>query len=1682
VADEDNILAISRELDTDKAQTKVIRGLDGDKDKAVHAMEMTDGDQDAAQYAYGNYDLAHKAYRSRLSQHVVENDPMLQTYFNKNPMAPIVSKDDIHNLTKYNQSASKLGEILSDPMARMAAPIIVDEVESDPSGALAAGTRSALHATPATLAGAAAFPVGAETGAAVGAVGGPIGALVGGVIGGLGSAALAAYVTSKAEQKVTETFFPEEAERVKRDVEEHPIATVVGELATSAPLFGVGGLTKGSLLWRAAGATFMGGIEAAREEYAKGELDPYTMTGAIVGGALFVGKPTMFGEAVMAPGERLARAFTTGKFLTRYGRMGERPPGNANPVWDEFRAQDSKDAMDIYDEAFKDAQGSETRELSKDLFGNLTEQHSDADIALVREAVNKLYGDKRPEPGDGKLGDIPGISEQLELFRQLTGEDVTVGLKHWMNIDKEVEKVLHDDIRLRNDLYTLNEAKDVPKPEDAWDKAAPQQPTENEQVIADMRKSTGLGDPLIKEEPIPGPEPETVLFKSGVILPKRDYDSIVKEIKEIRDKDEAAAVERERKKAERRRKAEWSEEIAEMHSEVADHIDSKPDVKGWKFMSAGEVGGQLIGAKPKIDPTSMTPEQLTDFPKHWLSSGGLDVDQIGPLLGFKTGADFVEDMKAFRKAKGEEPFTQFRSRLIQAESMRRMEDRYGEFERLNAEEARDHVIGPKEEDLLWREYQVLADLSGQKIAFDRAAVKAMAAEDLAGRQHAKVSVIGVARELSKAARRTHDAWDKGDLLGAFQARQNVVHLTALANEAKKFETRKKADARILKQLWKREPTNMDPEFADWAHYLMLRHEIPVNRSQEHLDETLDRPEREFKTLDTWANSKNVPVDPNNSIAVGLPAGYLDFKTSYNPNFPIWEKLLDPSFDKLFDNMTVREYKGLTNAFRVLKKVGQDQSKGTLVINEKDVVAKDLAEKLQGGIERFGVIGQSAGPIKKLILSGYRRSLTWLENMDTFFGNLAAQDESGTWLTHILYPIEKADSAFMHDALKELAPRLEKALGAQDPRWHLKKVDNDTIMHEVHKTPLNLNNGSIVALYLVTGSRSAINHTAAGYNLKPDELIAYRDRVGTKEHYLMAKEIAKQFGWTQDIVDDMTMRRSGTILERDDPGIIQTPFSPSGGEPGWYYPRRQDTAIRPYMEAVDPHAQNINVALPHSFTIERTGKVYPVELHIDGLAQDLLQRLKYAHMQPIADIYNKVLRRPEIVQALQRHFGQERVDMLEQYFRDITGARGTRSNMETAINWLFGRLSGGSITDVIGFNIGTIEKHSPQSIAQSIADIGMRKFFKEVSRDMLGNNSYSEGVNRDFIHKGAIIGGREWKGVKALQTRRRNYQEDPEEISRLMRGQMLPGEAGAKAFAQLGASTLGFVDQQMSELTWMARYRQRNAENFARLTEGKQLTPEQLKDAEWEAHDLAESQANRMVRMTHGSPSIVGKAEWLRSQNAMVKAGAQAMNFFNNALNRRFRSIYMIQDLVHGRSPRPVMEDVRTIAKDIFTYVFLPTLIEDTVEPLCKVEDSAAACGAKFVGQGLAAPIPLFRDLVHGMLSETTPTYGTYTNLFRFGVNAARSGKRYLVDDDESKLGDVVENVMGLTGGLLSIPYGTGVPLAAPGRIANWAIKYNQGSEDLPEDWKELHRLIRHGKTRAPKHEEERIRLIERLFE
>src|SRR5882762_11485065 len=84
-----------------------------------------------------------------------------------------------------------------------------------------------------------------------------------------------------------------------------------------------------------------------------------------------------------------------------YVRAGEEPAVGVHPYLDEIKTEQAKQDGDALKEALSESAKSATRERSPEFYAQFVRSHiGEREIGISAEAIQKLYGEKIPEPGD----------------------------------------------------------------------------------------------------------------------------------------------------------------------------------------------------------------------------------------------------------------------------------------------------------------------------------------------------------------------------------------------------------------------------------------------------------------------------------------------------------------------------------------------------------------------------------------------------------------------------------------------------------------------------------------------------------------------------------------------------------------------------------------------------------------------------------------------------------------------------------------------------------------------------------------------------------------------------------------------------------------------------------------------------------------------------------------------------------------------------------------------------------------------------------------------------------------------------------------------------------------------------------------------------------------------------------
>lgn len=229
---------------------------------------------------------------------------------------------------------------------------------------------------------------------------------------------------------------------------------------------------------------------------------------------------------------------------------------------------------------------------------------------------------------------------------------------------------------------------------------------------------------------------------------------------------------------ERRRSKWWREESAKVRQEVTEEIDTLPAYAAMRALRRGQMpdGTQLSIKMNSADLTERYGASTARRLAFTHSRDGQPLDVVAPMLGYESGDQLVKAML------GAVP----RGDLIARETEQRMLERHGPKSTGEAaERALDAVHNERRADVLQKELTALGKVGNRRQITSQQILKEAARRVMAERKVRDIQPAEYQRAEAKAAREAFDAARRGNLDGAYEAKQRQLLNFYLYREARK---------------------------------------------------------------------------------------------------------------------------------------------------------------------------------------------------------------------------------------------------------------------------------------------------------------------------------------------------------------------------------------------------------------------------------------------------------------------------------------------------------------------------------------------------------------------------------------------------------------------------------------------------------------------------------------------------------------------------------------------------------------------------------------------------------------------------------------------------------------------------------------------------------------------------------
>jgi len=1113
---------------------------------------------------------------------------------------------------------------------------------------------------------------------------------------------------------------------------------------------------------------------------------------------------------------------------------------------------------------------------------------------------------------------------------------------------------------------------------------------------------------------------------------------------------------------ERMNSREWEDYVIAHTPEVEAEVRSRPEVG---------IYDDLVKRKFKIGIASVDEATRAQLPAHWFSANGIAADDVAHFYGYDNGDELLAVLTTMRRIT--EGFQgNIITRLTKATVYQNALEALGPTQADRLDEATDHALSLTQMELIHERILQLGQEIGAGLPMSKEAV-AWGVKALVDRENfRRTKATRYLRESGREARQMEQFHLNGDLRNAFIHAQGQYVALLKAKLATEIEKDVKRLQKLVKTFSKREVTGVQQEFTNWIHFLL-------NYSGFHVRDPMD----------VWTEIRSHDEQDLNRFVLKKQAEGIPIM--------IAPELLDPSYFRNYDDMTVLEARQLLNAVRSLAKSGREVKK-IVVSGDK----RDLNETIDNFIDQINTLREDFAP-------DYRRrsvkqlSRTYLAvhlQMESLFNRWAYGKAFGDFNLFLRDMIEAANYESSLDAeignayrklpaysTSQLNQRVQNNL-FKDPR----EAWTPTSGHPAGTwdwtkatTPIPMYKRNVLAVLLNAGNPDNLERLATGFGLQPQQVINWLFRVTNKRDWDWAQKHGDIFAKLKGLSDKMYRRLNDIAPESVPLFPIQTPW---GVYKGWYHPIVHDSLFfGDFRENLSEEGlfakEYVRAGTANAYTKDRTNYRGPLELELDAIPGRLRQEIHDIAFREAVLHTAKVFGNARFKNAVALKYGREYADNLMPWLKYVAnGAVMNDAAQRTFMVWAdFARQN--IMGTLIGFNPRTVQKHATTAAGNSIMEVGGKDFLRAMASLYL--NPVSGLSNWRFAMNSSL----------ELQRRHQHFMETVSGAfeTRLPIRSLLPAKLDAMRKFILHAGTLPVSGSDLATAVpvWLAAYTQvmegRNieyneyrAKQMAKIA-GENRSWEQIINMSGVVPRPGDAIyfADRAVRRAHGSTAVTNRPPIMQG-GALQQWITSFYVFFNHIAQRQYELAWRARVASGKSTSQEAIDGVRkgtSFIAGIFFYVIFLAMVEAWVTPRKgehqykqdswaekawdATADLALSLSASWVG---------VRDFVHSVLGGGDPNLG----LLGTPISAGRDLYRDIADHksyDPKSAGKIIKHAN------TAIGVATGLSNAEIGNMMRYVYDLEHGNAH-PQNEGDWWRGMTKGEERP---REDRPDMVERFL-
>jgi hypothetical protein len=1107
-------------------------------------------------------------------------------------------------------------------------------------------------------------------------------------------------------------------------------------------------------------------------------------------------------------------------------------------------------------------------------------------------------------------------------------------------------------------------------------------------------------------------------------------------INERLQQDHEAALDRAVKEQTKTQSKEWKANTEVMRKEVEQDMYNRPDIAANEWFRTGTLFGQR-GKTPRIDPAFLSPEQKAGLPGEYVRRGGINPDDIAGTFGYQSGKAMVDRMVMLNgMQKQMDSFGKnFINRLVEKETDRRMQEKYGDLAGNIYQEAKDQVLNETQLDIIHQDILALAAKANAQLPFDRPSVKQWIKDEFLKTPMREVdsdAFISNAGKLGTSA----EIFDlEGKFGDALKEKQAQYMAAVKAQEAVRIEKKKDQFDKEAKRYRSRVHSGTAQEYTNWIHDILMRVGYRVDRTPEDLANSINHMNN--KTLEQFVQNREDMLR----------------------EVPVADFLLDPKFKKNFDDLSVDEFLGLNDSVKGLGKTGRAEKKLIKAGDARDLdeVFAQMYEQMQKfGSKNYDAAGKRwLGPLPSAPARVVRTFVAAHLQIESLVNRWDKGDPFGLFTQYITRDL--IDSANKEAIMERDFSRKLRAIA--DNADLSRRIDNDVFMDPFsiergEPTPIVMTRKNLRAVMQHLGNESNFDKLARGYLHDKDmpagdnAVEMFKGRIrdwvhqnATKEDWDWVSKQGKIFAELKEEADKMYRRMTDIEPESLPLRPVQTMF---GDYEGWYHPLDNHPLWKGSSKSLmgpDPLEEGgyFRATTSNRYTKKRTGAAYPLTLDLDMTPVRMKQMIHDISFREALVEASKVIYDKRFTNMITDFYGREHSELFVPWLMDIAGNAGYRSAAQSVAANALEHVRQNAIAVLIGLNPGTVMKHFPTAGINSFTEINPLVFLKNVKslfsvREGVGESNWSFAMDnsaelqRRTRHYSETMGGAQDRVLGELGP-----------IEALKKGQLPSYTSLRESVIKFGSTPVALSDLLSAVPTWLGAFE--TAMKDPGMTRG---------DAVY--------LADRAVRRAHGSTAVTSRPGIARA-GGLSSYLASLYGFFSHIWNRQFELGWRMRESVglvkEGEYAAAAKELPKQVAM-LFSYVIFPAVIEELVTPLTTDDKSSwGKKASKALAFGLGSSWVGIREVVHAMLHLQDPQAGLMTTVLKTGTDMSRDLSKGAQAFDKQHVGMTIQH------GITAFGAVTGLTNAQEGKAVRFIHDYATGVQK-PRGWNDWYKGIRYG--------------------